>query len=102
MCSKKKCYLFTACLRLVYAHAEEMPQHSFYKETQKTSIFASVYGGQLTIAMCCCNAIGSFVLLFIIIARKRAQEQLLDRVLQDNKLLVQTVDGSSVNAVFLT
>jgi hypothetical protein len=65
---QKKLYFFTACMRLVYELEEATPQYYLYKETEKTSIFASVYVGHLTTAMCCCNEVCALVPLLIISA----------------------------------
>lgn len=45
---------------------------------KQVGIISSAERGQLTTIICCCNATGSFVPPFMIFARKRMQERLLD------------------------
>ncbi|KAJ8934808.1 hypothetical protein NQ318_010222 [Aromia moschata] len=45
---------------------------------KQVGIISSAERGQLTTVICCCNATGSFIPPFMIFARKRMQERLLD------------------------
>ncbi|KAJ8936748.1 hypothetical protein NQ318_016119 [Aromia moschata] len=45
---------------------------------KQVGIISSAERGQLTTVICCCNTTGSFIPTFMIFARKRMQERLLD------------------------
>ncbi|KAJ8962885.1 hypothetical protein NQ318_001294 [Aromia moschata] len=47
-------------------------------DKKQVGIISSAERGQLTTVICCCNATGSFIPPFMIFARKRMQERLLD------------------------
>ncbi|XP_018377993.1 PREDICTED: uncharacterized protein LOC108770778 [Trachymyrmex cornetzi] len=58
------------------------------KGKKQVGVISSAEKGQLTIVICCCNAVSTYVPPFFIFARKRMQERLLDDASPGSKAAV--------------